>query len=299
MKQLLVPCLLLTLGGPAHADILPRRSIETILRVGYALQHIEELPALAPSDPVTAAMVENAAGQYRNGFFHTSLSAGAATDLDVPGAAMASATAAWDLPICRVVGANASGLAGYEVTSYSLGGTACLPSPITTIQVGYTHRDNVRTTLLDAPVVMTDRRDDELVDVDLRLYRWHGTHNEVAVMPMAVHADVTKSAEVGPRAVILDFEMSPAHWQRRGKERYRFVQVKGRFHGEDELDTNIVTISPLIVDGIRLGPAVTVGFDVGYQNGGVLMEKMTLLERKGSRMCKSTGHRISLRGLTT
>jgi len=289
---------LLILARTAHADVVRdavadarqlSRSLDTLLEVAYALEDPEEL-RLLPSklygelikDPVMAAIVENVVNQYRGGYVSASVTAGVTADLGTPAAANAAVDVGYQLPLCRVIGATASGLGGYAdheaLGSYAIGGTACLPLPADTVQVSYTHRQNVRTTLLARPVVLDERRTDDLVDVQIRFYRWLGQHHQVDIMPFDINVDVSRSAETtGFGSQLATFDMAPVAWYRRGTglpgqdQSFRFVQVHAVVQDDDTSaggrGSEVVAISPLIVDGIHLGPDATVGANLGWIHG--------------------------------
>ena len=289
---------LLFLARTAHADVVRdavddarqlSRSLDTLLDVAYALQDPEEL-RLIPSklygellkDPVVGALVENVVNQYRGGYVSVAVTAGVTADLGTPAAANASVDAGYQIPLCRVVGVTASGLAGYAdhdaIGSYALGGSACLPLPADTVQVSYTHRENVRTSLLARPIVLDQRLTDDLVDVQIRFYRWLGVHDQVDVMPFDVNVDVSRSAETtGFGSQLSTIDAAPAAWYRRGKglpgqdQSYRFVQVHAVVQDDDTSaggrGSEVVVISPLIVDGIHLGPDATFGANLGFLYG--------------------------------
>ncbi|MCW5808176.1 MAG: hypothetical protein KIT31_37850 [Deltaproteobacteria bacterium] len=267
------------------------RSIDRLVDVYYALRDPEEL-RLAPSrlyqklldDPVLAAIVENVVNQYRGGYVQLSIDAGATADLSTPGAVNAAIDASYELPLCRVVGVTASGLGGYEdgaaMASYAVGGTACMPLPANTVQVSYMRRDNVRTTLLARPVVLRDRRTDDILDVMVRFYRWMGKHNQIDLAPFNIAFDVTRSAEGrGFGALAVDFETGPVVWHRRGKglaggnQTFRFFQVRGKVLSDDQAsggrEAVVANVSPLIVEGVPFADDVVAGLDLGWSISSV------------------------------
>jgi hypothetical protein len=140
------------------------------------------------SDPILGPLVTNLAAQYRGGYVRLDLDAGAGVDAAMPASASASASAAWEIPLCRILGARAAGLGGWEegsaIGSYVLTGSACLPLPANTIQFAYTRRGNVRTSLLSVPVILDDRRTGDLYDFEIRFYRYRGEHHQIDAMPM-------------------------------------------------------------------------------------------------------------------
>lgn len=278
-------------SATARADVVSdaarlSRTLDTVLDVSYALRDpdavwqevLRDYDQLL-QDPVAAALVGNVLRQYRGGYVGITATAGVTTDLDTPVAGNAAVDVAYQLPLCRVLGVNGSGLAGYAdgdgLASWSLGGTACLPLPADTIQVSYTHRENVRTSLFSRPVVLTDRTTDDVVGIEVRPYRWLGEHNNIDVLPFDIGIDVSRDAQTsgfGTQVVTLD--MSPTRWHRRGKglpgadQTYEFVKFHLIFQEDDKSlggrTATINTISPLTVDGIHLGPDVTFGADVGF-----------------------------------
>lgn len=274
------------------------RSLGSILEVAYALSttdpdELGRLPSVIYGaildeirrDPALAALLDNTLEQYRGGFVRVAALAGATADVSVPGALTTSLDLSWELPLCRVLGAHGQGYTGYQdgstISSYALGGTACLPLPANTVQVTYTRRSNVRSSLLRRPVVQTDRREEHVVNVLLRFWRWNGKHHKIDVSPFVIDVVATRS-EDNPDAIAGQtgsVSVAPVDWRRKGKGlaggdmTLRFVQVKAFFH-QDEPGiggryTSTTAISPLVLDGIGIGDHVALGLDLGYGVGGV------------------------------
>ena len=274
------------------------RQIGALVDLAYVLSEPEALRVLPAqlygellADPIMGPVVRNLGGLYRGGIVRVDLSVGASADLDVPGAITGAIDAAWELPLCRVLGAAASGLAGYDgeaLGSSSLMVAGCLPLPANTIQVAYTRRDNVRTTLLQRPVVLRDRRTSDIVDGQIRFYRWSGPADQIDVAPIDIYIEHSRSAQgAGLGAWTSLTEFAPVQWRRRGKglaggdQVYEFMQLRAwdlRDDGSARF-SQAVRLSPLTVDGIHVGPMTTVGFDLGVvfgqsydQPGGVLVD---------------------------
>lgn len=272
------------------------RSLDTILEVAYALSttdpdELGRLPSVLygalldeiRKDPVSSAIFDNMVRQYSGGYVRASLLAGATADLSTPGAVTASVDASYELPLCRVIGAHAQGLAGYDgetVASWALGGTACLPLPANTLQIAYTRRDNVRGSLLRRPVALTDRREEHVVNGLLRFYRWSGKHNIVDVSPITVDVVATTSEESGLIAGQTgSFTVAPTVWHRKGKGLagsdmiLRFVNIKAFFHSDGSaiggLYTSTVAITPLLVENVPITSQISVSVDLGFGVGSV------------------------------
>ncbi len=228
--------------------------------------------------PLLGPLVDNLVAQYRGGRARLEVDAGAGVDVATPAVVSAAVAAAWELPLCRVVGARAAGLGGWEdggtFGSYVLTGSACLPLPANTVEVAYTRRGHVRTSLLTVPVVLDDRRTGDLYDIAIRFYRYRGAHHQLDVMPLAVQIDVSRDDDGGFAAIGSSVETAPVVWRRRGKglaggdQVFRFMQVRMRYQDDDAAvggrDAGAVTVVPLELAGIHVTPDVTVGGGGGY-----------------------------------
>lgn len=293
---------------PAQSTVLDRvqdtiedakrlhRSLGTILEVAYALSttdpdELGRLPSVLygamlaeiRKDPVASALFDNMVRQYSGGYLRASLLAGASADLSTPGAVTASVDASYELPLCRVLGAHAQGLAGYDgdtIASWALGGTACLPLPANTLQITYTRRNNIRGSLLRRPVVLLDRREEHVVNGLLRFYRWSGQKNVVDVSPLTVDVVATTSDESGVIAGQTgSFTVAPAVWYRKGKGLagsdmiFRFMNIKAFFHSDDTgiggRYTSTVAITPLLVENVPITDQISVSVDLGFGLGSV------------------------------
>lgn len=234
-------------------------------------------PLLA--DPVLGPLLTNLMAQYRGGFVRVAVDAGASADRTTLAAASAAAAAAYELPLCRVVGARAAALGGWEdgaaLASYVLTGSACLPLPANTLEVAYTRRGNVRTSLLTVPVVLDERRSGDVYDFDLRFYRYRGEHHEVDVMPFIVHIDAERDAEGGGFGAITSrVEGAPVVWRRRGKglagadQVYRFMGFDLRYQDDDGAvggrDAGAFTLVPLALEGVMVTPELAASVGGGY-----------------------------------
>jgi hypothetical protein len=230
------------------------------------------------ADPILGPLVSNLAAQYRGGYVRVDLDAGAGVDAAVPASVSAAASAVWEIPLCRILGARAAGLGGWEegaaVGSYVLTGSACLPLPANTVQFAYTRRGNVRTSLLSVPVVLDDRRTGDIYDFDIRFYRYRGEHHQVDVMPTKINIDVSRDEDGGFGAIWSTVEAGPAEWRRRGKglaggdQLFRFFAVSLKYQDDDAAvggrDAGVITIWPFTLDGIHVTPDVTVGGGGGW-----------------------------------
>ncbi len=230
------------------------------------------------TDPILGPLVSNLAAQYRGGYVRVDLDAGAGLDAATPAAATAAVAAAWELPLCRVLGARAAGLGGWEdgaaIASYVLTGSACLPLPANTVQFAYTRRGNVRTSLLAVPVLLDDRRSGDIYDFELRFYRYRGEHHQLDAMPFQIQIDVSRDQDGGFGSIGSSVDGAPAIWRRRGQglagddQVFRFMRIQLRFQDDDAAvggrDAGAVTLTPLEMEGIHVTPDVTVGGGGGY-----------------------------------
>lgn len=302
LKCLVVLALVASTAAPVHAEPLSSledkvldtveqgrqlyRQLDTLISIAYALSDPEALRALPAqlygellADPIAGPIVRNVAGLYRGGVLRVDLDVGASTDLDLAAALTASVDAAWELPLCRVLGAGASGVVGYDgevLGASSLTAAACLPLPANTIQGSYTRRDNVRTSLLARPVVLRDRRTSDIVDGQIRFFRWRGPDHQIDVAPIDIHIDHSRSTEGGePGAWTSLTEFAPAQWRRLrkgfagGDQVIEIMQLRAwdlRDDGSSRF-SQAVRLSPMTVDGIHISETATVGLDLGWVFG--------------------------------
>lgn len=262
-------------------------TLELIKAVAYALRdpaavkhELARIYGVFLYDPVLGPLVRNTVGLYRGGVVRMDANAALTADLAVPASMTASVEASWDLPLCRVVGAAASGQLGYDegdaLAAYTWRAGGCLPLPGNTIEASYTRSDNVRTSLLDRPLVFTDRRVVDRIDGQLRFYRWRSDKHHIDIMPFTVVIEHTRSADgplLGAWASVI--EAAPVQWRRRGKglagrdQVFEFMQLRAwdlRDDGSPRF-SQAVRLSPLTVDGIRLSDSMTVGMDLGVALG--------------------------------
>jgi hypothetical protein len=252
------------------------------------------------ADPIMGPLLSNLAAQYRGGFGRVEMDAGAGGDVDVPAAANVAVAASYELPLCRVVGARAAALGGWEpdggVASYVLTGSACLPLPANTLEVAYTRRGNVRTSVVAGPVVLEDRRSGDIYDINLRFYRWRGAAHQIDVMPFQIHIDVTRNEDPVPGdelgAISSFVEGAPVIWRRRGKglagddQVYRFMAFAMHYQDDDAAvggrDAGVFTIYPLTMDGLHVTPDVVASVGGGFVTAQGLEGEMALVEEGGA-----------------
>jgi hypothetical protein len=252
------------------------------------------------ADPVMGPLLSNLVAQYRGGFVRVDADAGAGTDVDLPASASVSVAAAYELPLCRVAGARAAGLGGWEeggaISSYVLTGSACLPLPANTLEFAYTRRGNVRTSLTAAPVVLQDRRTGDIYDIDIRFYRWRGVAHQIDVMPFLVHIDVTRNEDPVPGdefgAISSSVDGAPVVWRRRGKglagedQVWGFMKFSLSYQDDDAAvggrDAGVFTIYPLTMDGVHVTPDVVASVGGGWVTAQGVDGEMTILEEVGA-----------------
>ena len=218
--------------------------------------------------------------RYRHSVLRGDLDVGVAAATDVPVSANVAATVAWDLPLCRVIGASGTSQAGYvdraAVVAYTLTGTVCLPLPANTIQLAYTRRGNLQTSLLEGPMVVHDRRTSDVFDFSIWFWRWRGVNHQIEVAPITVNIDVSRNTDDGGYGAISSrARMQPVRWTRLGKglrgadQTWDFMVAEIDYQDDDATvggrDSGVGTMTPVRVDGIRIGDHLAVGADVGGQ----------------------------------
>ena len=257
------------------------KSVAYAIRDPAAVKHeLARIYGLFLYDPVLGPVVQNTVGLYRGGVVRLDANAALTADLAVPASMTASVDASWDLPLCRVLGAAASGQLGYDegdalaASSWRAGG--CIPLPGNTIEASYTRSDNVRTSLLDRPLVFTDRREVDRIDGQLRFYRWRSENHHIDIMPFTVVIEHTRSADgplLGAWASVI--EAAPVQWRRRGKglagrdQVLELMQIRAwdlRDEGSSKF-SQAVRLSPLTIDGIHVSDTMTAGADIGVAFG--------------------------------
>lgn len=228
-------------------------------------------------DPVLGPLARNLASLYAGRVWTFTAQAQAMGDTATPASAAVGASIAWDAPLCRLFEAQASGQVFYEddgpaaAMAWGVGG--CLPLPFDTFELGYRGRRSVRTSLLAIPIVSGDRQSGDTVYSNLRFYRWLSANHQIDVMPMSFNFDWANQA--GTTSFQSWASLGPVHWARRGKgyggrdQTYDFARVAFTTLGlyDQTYDPLVVTISPLAIDGIRLGDHVAIGLDLGWNLG--------------------------------
>lgn len=247
------------------------------------------------ADPVLGPLVSNLVAQYRGGFVRADVDAGLSADVSMPAAASVSVAAAYELPLCRVAGVRAAGLGGWDggsaLGSYVLTGSACLPLPANTLEVAYTRRGNVRTSLLAVPMIVDDRRSGDIYDFVIRFYRWRGKAHQVDVMPMQIHIDVGRDGDAFA-AITSSVDAAPAVWRRRGKglagedQVWSFMAIQMRYQDDDAAvggrDAGAVTILPLAIEGAHVTPDVVATVGGGFVRAAGVMGETDVVERSGA-----------------
>lgn len=225
------------------------------------------------ADPILGPLARNLASLYRGRVWTFTAQAQAVADTATPASAAVGASLAWDLPLCRLFSAQGSGQVFYEddqpeaALSWGVGG--CLPLPFDTFELGYRGRRQVRTSLLATPIALGERQSGDTVYSSLRFYRWLSRDHQIDAMPFSVNFDFADGGDSGFQAYLT---FSPAHWARRGKgwggrdQTYDFVRLVYSSLGvyDDTFDSAVVTVSPLAIDGVGIGPHLALGLDVGW-----------------------------------
>jgi hypothetical protein len=233
--------------------------------------------------------------RYGDSVLRADLDVGVAASTDVPVSANVAATVAWDLPLCRVIGASGTSQAGYvdkaAVVAYTLTGTVCLPLPANTFQLAYTRRGNLQTSLLEGPMVVQDRRTSDVFDFSIWFWRWRGVNHQIEIAPVTVNIDVSRNTDDGGYGAIWSrARMQPVRWMRLGKglrggdQTWDFMIAQIVYQDDDATvggrDAGVGTISPVRIDGLALGDHLAVGADLGWQLATGVDGAETLISRR-------------------
>ncbi|MBP6632723.1 MAG: hypothetical protein KBG28_22165 [Kofleriaceae bacterium] len=229
------------------------------------------------SDPVVGPLLSDVVNQYRGGFVTIDADALVVADTGTPGSVMASASASWEIPLCRILGGQASAQGGLEdgdpLLAYTASAGGCIPLPGNTADFTYTRRGNVRPSLLSGPIVLRERRTSDLYDFGVRFWRYRGTTNQVDVGVFRATVDAEhEGATIG--RVLATIELTPARWVRRGRglvgrdQTWAFMHTHGSNHGDDgQRSASVVVLAPVTFDSVPLGPGLALGAELGWAMG--------------------------------
>lgn len=266
---------------PGDTDRL-YRTLSLVGELAYATDEVPVavfVPAQRPSE--VDALVENTAREYRGGYVELAVTAGAASDLSSPGAVHGGAEVGWQIPLCRIAGAHARGLAtASRDGTWAIGGTGCLPMPYNTVQVTYTRRHNIRGSLLAGPIVASDRRAEHDLNILIRMYRYVHEDHTFLIAPTTADVGISESADDQPfGAQTIDLSVSMVEWRHaargfRGEDTsVRLFAIRQREQADagsvGARRTSVATFTPLGIEGVHLADDVTFGADVGIAMGWV------------------------------
>lgn len=224
-------------------------------------------------DPVLGPLLQNLQSLYRQPIWTITARAQGMADSATPASIAAGATLAFDLPLCRVIELQGSAQGFYEdrdtsaALAYGVGG--CLPLPFGTFELGYRGRRQVRTSLLALPIVDGERQSGDTIYSSLRFYRWLSKRHRIDVMPMSFNFDWARD---GGTSFHTWSVVQPVSWARRGRgyrgrdQTYDFFRIAFSTLGltsDGIADPLVATMSPLAIDGVRIGDHVALGLDLG------------------------------------
>lgn len=264
---------------PGDAERL-HRTLSLVGELAYANDTIA-LPIFIPAEHPSEVdqLWENTAREYRGGYVELAATAGAASDLSSPGAIHGGAEASWQIPLCRIAGAHARGLATAERHgTWALGGTGCLPLPYNTVQVTYTRRHNIRGSLLASAIVASDRRAEHDLNIVVRMYRYVHEDHTFLIAPTMVDLNMSESAEDQPfGAQTMNLSLAMLEWRHaargfRGEDTsVRLFAIRQQEQADagsiGALRTSVATFTPLALEGLHITDALTFGVDVGIAMG--------------------------------
>lgn len=224
-------------------------------------------------DPVLGPLVRNLAELYGHRQLEVKLEAQTMADTATPASAALGAGIVWDAPLCRLFEAQGSGQGFYDDGALRAAGAwgiaGCLPLPFNTLELGYRGRRQVRRSLLAIPIADGERASGDTIYAGLRFYRWLSKNHQIDLSPMRFQFDWARTS-------VTTFQsygsFAPVHWARRGKgyagrdQTYDFMRIVFTTLGVDDgvTDPLAVSVTPLAIDGIRLGDDVAIGLDVGW-----------------------------------
>ncbi|MBK9034758.1 MAG: hypothetical protein IPL61_26425 [Myxococcales bacterium] len=242
-------------------------------------------------DPVLGPLVRNLAALYQHRTWEWKAQAQALADTATPASAAVGVGLTWDAPLCRLFEAQGSAQGFYEdraahaALAWGVGG--CLPLPFDTFELGYRGRRQVRRSLLALPIATSgERASGDTVYANLRFYRWLSAGHQVDVAPMSFQFDWARTTATTFQSWA---SIAPVHWARRGKghggrdQTYDFMRIEFTTLGlldDGVVDPLVAAISPLAIDGVRLGDQVAVGLDVGFEIGEFTSTATTAVQRR-------------------
>ena len=228
------------------------------------------------NDPVLGPLAHNLAELYRHRQWEAKVQGQAMVDSATPASLAVGAGLSWDAPLCRLFEAQGSAQGYYDdhaaraALAWGVGG--CLPLPFDTFELGYRGRRQVRRSLLAVPIAITgERASGDTIYANLRFYRWLSAGHQIDVAPMNFQFDWARTTATTFQSWA---SIAPVHWARRGKgyggrdQTYDFMRVAFSTLGlpDDGVDDPLVAvISPLAIDGVRLGDRVAIGLDLGFE----------------------------------
>lgn len=226
-------------------------------------------------DPVLGPLVRNLAELYGHRQWEVMIEAQTMLDSATPASAAVGGGITWDAPLCRLFEVQGSGQGFYDDgalrAAAAWGVAGCLPLPFNTLELGYRGRRQVRRSLLAIPLGDSERASGDTIYANLRFYRWLSKGHQIDVSPMRFQFDWTRG---GVTTFQSYGSFAPVHWARRGRghagrdQTYDFMRITFTTLGVQDgiYDPLTVSVSPLAIDGVRVGDDVALGLDVGWQS---------------------------------
>ena len=239
------------------------------------LDELRQVPQAIYDDLMSNPLTANVVSQYRGGYARVAASAGASTDFTSGAAATAAAEMSLELPLCRILGAAASGELGYgdgdPLSAWAATGSGCIPFPGNTLFGSYTRAENVRRSLFDRTRAPGDRVTTDVVDVHVRFWRYLGERHVVDVVPIAITAEQTSTTPLdGVWSMHVTMELFA--WSVRGSglaDRDRTLRVlsldiQSIFADGSQRSADVAVLAPVRVENLRLSSRLAISGSAGW-----------------------------------
>lgn len=259
-------------------------AVPAILELPYVLS--EELQKLR-ADPLVGPVIDSLIAMYRDRVWTFYGQSAITADSSPMGGLSAGAEVTWDSGLCRLLVASGDAQLYHDDgdTGGALAGTVggCLPLPGNTLELSYTLERGVRPALINRALLLDERYDSDTFTLGLRFWRFRFTRHQVDVFPLGFVAEILRQDDATGQTIEsgqVDVDVAVTRWDRRRRgflgrdQRWSFVPIRIRSRADaapaDELffDNNVLTISPVRVESLMLGP-VALTSELGSVRGQV------------------------------
>ena len=241
------------------------------------------------NDPIVGPVLESLIAMYKDRLWTFSAHAAVTGETTPLAGVSAGAEVTWDSGLCRllIAGANAQLASddgdGLAALSATIGG--CLPLPGNTLEVSYTLERDVRPALGTRALIQRGRYDADTFAAAVRFWRFRFARDQIDIMRLSFVIDILRQDDAAGTELDsgqVDLGIVITQWDRKGKgflgkdQRWGFVPLRIRSRADaapaDDLffDDNTITLSPLRLEGLRLGSRnLAFNAEVGSVRGAI------------------------------